>query len=823
MPRNLPHIFVPESGESEPYTSPRTPIPPRPPERNRAEQAAHLGESLSAAIDNGLEILHAAPPDVAPGSRGVYLEFSIPPGQEQAFDKLENRPKQIELVAIRSSPEGGSQATVFVPESQIDFYLSRVREYEQENTRFGKPKHAALIDRIDDVRLGSLSSIYTDDPESFPPNDQPIWWEVWLRNGTQSAFDRASAALQVRVKDHSITFPEREVKIALATPRQMERVMQRSGALAELRIARDTPSFYLSMQSDEEALWVDDLRERLDVPPSDEVAVCLLDSGIIREHPLLEQLVAADDMHTCDPAWGTTENPDSDGHGTGMAGLSLFGDLTDLLAAPARFQASHRLESVKVLPPNGQNEPDAYGAITLEGIARAEVQAPHRSRAICMAITSSHETAGGRPSSWSAALDQACYNAGNAQRLFLVSAGNIRDELTVDQYPGENDLSGIESPAQAWNAVTVGAFTDKTHIADPGYGGWMAVAPAGDLSPRSRTSLTWDKGWPIKPEVVFEGGNLAHDGAGDPALPLDDLCVLSTHHKVQLGLLQSFADTSAATALAAHMAGQILASKPSLWAETARALIVHSAEWTDAMLRCLEPVANQQTKRVLLRRYGYGVPSIERALRSANNDLTLVIEDELQPFVRAESQIRTREMHIHRLPWPQAELLALGDAQVELRVTLSYYVEPNPGERGWTKRHKYSSHGLRFEVKGALESDDLFRRRINRAARVENEDTGAPLASDRWYLGPQLRNVGSIHSDVWQGTAADLAQRGAIGVYPVGGWWREKSRLFRWDNPARYCLLVTLRVPDANVDIYTSVAAQVAAEAEVASEIEIDE
>jgi hypothetical protein len=162
----------------------------------------------------------------------------------------------------------------------------------------------------------------------------------------------------------------------------------------------------------------------------------------------------------------------------------------------------------------------------------------------------------------------------------------------------------------------------------------------------------------------------------------------------------------------------------------------------------------------------------KRALRSANNDLTLVVQDELQPYARIDSRIRTREMHIHRLPWPRQELLALGETPVELRVTLAYYIEPNPGERGWTKRHKYSSHGLRFEVKGALESDDDFRWRINKAARDQNEEIGAPLQTDKWFLGSALRNRGSVHSDVWEGTAADLAPRGAVGIIPVGGWWR---------------------------------------------------
>ena len=71
------------------------------------------------------------------------------------------------------------------------------------------------------------------------------------------------------------------------------------------------------------------------------------------------------------------------------------------------------------------------------------------------------------------------------------------------------------------------------------------------------------------------------------------------------------------------------------------------------------------------------------------------------------------------------------------------------------------------------------------------------------------RDVGSVHSDLWRGTAADLAARDAIGVYPVGGWWKEKPYLERFDALARYALIVTIRAPGIDVDIYTPVAVKV--------------
>jgi hypothetical protein len=54
-----------------------------------------------------------------------------------------------------------------------------------------------------------------------------------------------------------------------------------------------------------------------------------------------------------------------------------------------------------------------------------------------------------------------------------------------------------------------------------------------------------------------------------------------------------------------------------------------------------------------------------------------MVEGALLPFRRDGSVIKTRNMNLHQLPWPRDELLALGDQDVELRLTLSYFVEPN--------------------------------------------------------------------------------------------------------------------------------------------------
>ena len=195
--------------------------------------------------------------------------------------------------------------------------------------------------------------------------------------------------------------------------------------------------------------------------------------------------------------------------------------------------------------------------------------------------------------------------------------------------------------------------------------------------------------------------------------------------------------------------------------------------------------------------------------------MTLVAQDRLQPFRRSDAgNIVGNQMNLHQLPWPRAELQALGGTEVEVRVTLSYYVEPNPGERGWMRRHRYASHGLRFAMKRSLESRDAFRARINKAVQLEEEDVATDPRADNWLIGIP-RNVGSLHSDYWRGAAIELAGRDAIAVYPVTGWWKEKPYLSRYERSVRYSLMVSINATAAAVDIYTPIAVAVGIPVEI--------
>ena len=312
---------------------------------------------------------------------------------------------------------------------------------------------------------------------------------------------------------------------------------------------------------------------------------------------------------------------------------------------------------------------------------------------------------------------------------------------------------------------------------------------------------------------MFEGGNVGTDGnAFDPGIP--DLCLLSTFHRPIERLLVHTNATSAATAQVARIAAMVSAEYPQLWPETLRALVVHSAEWTPLMRTAIDAAQSREAVGALLHRYGFGVPGISRALRSADDALTLVSQSVIHPY----QDKKTREMNLHELPWPTEVLQGLGEQKARLRITLSYFIEPNAARRGWRTKHRYASHGLRFDVKTGTESVVEFRRRMNKRTDEDGEKPTTESDSKEWLLGSQLRHRGSLHSDIWEGTAAALADRAVIAVYPVSGWWKEQPKRDRSEFGARYALIVSIQTDAEDVDIWTPVAQQL--EVPIQNEVE---
>lgn len=807
------HIFLPGPSRSQGFTSPRRGGSTlRILGHDQAEHSTYLQRRLEETWveeqrrRERLAVVHVE-------RSGAYIEFVSEPGFDLATESLEQLGSALRVRNVRKEGEGESErilATVFVPMAKRQHFLEKIQAYATEtNSRGDKPKNARLVNSIADIRLAVLESFWLPDERTLIPDSVPQWVEVWLSSDQDEVvakFEETLRTLELESTGGILKFPERSVLLVRANRAHMERLIGVSDSIAEFRLAKEVATFFTETESREQTEWLRELVNRCSFEDSTNVAVCILDTGVNNGHLLLQPVLADSDLHTVREEWGKS---DHQGHGTLMAGTAAYGDLLSLLQGCGPVQVVHRLESAKILPPPPEQNPkNLWGFVTAQGISRAEIQEPRRRRIVCLAITATDQRDRGRPSSWSGAVDElASGYLDGVHRLIVVSAGNTEDSVDWLSYPNSILTSEVQDPGQAWNALTVGAFTEKTRITDPTLSSYAAIAPPGGLSPYSTTSSTWQlRTWPIKPEVVFEGGNVAR-GPNDSTIASDDLKLLSTYRDPQIAQFAPFWATSAAAAQAAWMAAQIQAAYPEAWPETIRGLIVHSASWKQAMKDQFHIDGSKASCARLLRIFGYGAPSLEQALHCAANSLTLVSQATLQPFDKGDGRYVTRDMHLYNLPWPTDVLSGLGETQVSMRVTLSYFIEPSPGEIGWGNRYRYPSHALRFDVNGSGESEEEFVQRINKQAREDGEHPGTEGSVQNWVIG-EARNVGSIHSDIWQGRAADLASSNRIAVYPATGWWKERSNQGRWSSTCRYALIVSINTPEQEIDIYTPVAIQ---------------
>lgn len=682
---------------------------------------------------------------------------------------------------------------------------------------------------VDSIALASLDDIEGPVLRAKQVlDDRPHWFEVSCRGGYRRALretenSRGQVARQLHLiginhKLEEFVGPEQVYFFVRATRHQLDSLRAATDCIYEVELA---PEPLRDIRLLEDATSRDLKDFRLIPPPENAPSVVILDTGIASAHPLLKDAILS--ATTAGPEIPSPE--DTYGHGTKMAGLVLYRDLGGAIEHGTAV-ATHWLQSSRLLvkPRSGTASDENYEkwpVLTLGAVRAAEAADPvERERVITLAITRSMQEEpldGLVPTLWSHAVDLIAHNGGQG-RLVIVSAGDAREEqwLTLSQqYPQLQLSEKIHQPAQAVNALTVGAFTERVKV-PPGKSfeeARVVASTPGGLSPFTSTGIPGSE-WPTKPDVVLEGGNLALFGELPDA---NLLSALTTSSRYVLGRpLGQLSMTSESTARAARLAASIWSVEPKLRPESVRGLIVHSASWTPTMIEHFDVVSDR------LLACGYGVPDERIAVECAHGRATVLIEDVMpnalieeepkkEPPKRAatkptQPKIR-RKVKLYRLPIP-SDLMTDEDPDAELRVTLSYFAEPN-------KFGRTVFHGLdlKWHMQGPRESETEFLKRINVRHRPKGAD-GRPLKYDvttqpfNWDIGVQRRSRGTVQSDRWRGKMSALAGDKLIAVEPVLGWWG--SRKTYQTERMNFSLIVSVFGPGVYAAIKPRIEASVA-------------
>ena len=777
---------------------PRSVLPPRDPARHRAALLAQL-DQLAATVQ-------ARPPGTRDPEATREVIAVIPePGAELAATSLQDAATGVRVIG--TDPDTG---VVLVDSPDVNLTALRRKLDEYVDPRRITPKgnrlNAPLFAPVREIRGAELEDVAASEVLSLEAGTAH-WIELGCAGGL---YDLEGAARSRREVERQLERIASGCSVAAQFTATMQVVFYVKLTLQQMRdlLAATDCVHEIFLAEPKVRDWLlheyDDARAEghaLAAPPAGAPSIVLLDSGIAPEHPLLASALLSIDSVVP----GVTSGVDVDGHGTQMAGIALHADDVGDAISNGSSSAKHWIQSVKIITNDSASSDESaratWAPMTVDAVGKAERHAGTDRRVFAMAVTADLSPL--VPTTWSQAIDQLAYNDGRG-RLICVSAGNAdsSDVGLLAGYPQLNLIQSIQDPAQAWNALTIGAFTTRDQLPpDDTYRGYAPIAPNGGISPHSSSRPLDAERVPNKPDIVLEGGNVAFDGAlPDPTVPT--MTALTTGHRPQRPLASIWA-TSEATARAAHMAATVWSTTPDLRPETVRGLMVHSASWTPLMVRQFESLDDR------LRICGYGVPDPVMARSCAQERATVLIEDAMpnavmvdRPRKQAPKRASTpatrpipeRIAKFFRLPLDEDALVEHG-GDVELRVTLSFLAEVQT-----YRRRAFRGLGLRWDMQGPHESEAAFRWRVNKRVR-EGTDEKVRGESFKWAIGPDRRGRGTVQSDRWTGPASFLAGSKLIAVMPVMGWW-DQSNAFRLKEMP-FSLIVTVLTP--GLDIYSRI------------------
>lgn len=531
------------------------------------------------------------------------------------------------------------------------------------------------------------------------------------------------------------------------------------------------------------------LPANLPAPPADAPRICILDSGINSNHPLLRSATAEVESFI------DGEEPDDDvGHGTAVAGIALYGDLEQCLAAKF-WKPEVWLYSGKIMSKAPGLDEAIFDPQTIEqGIEKAVeyFAGEHGCRIFNLSIGNENAPYDGRH------IRGIAYTLDRLAReydiLFVVSAGNFRGTETVPKTDWRTDYpdyllaeeSSIIDPAPALNVLTVGALANHTATANEQRYGEQeitALSPAAEDQPAPFTRHGSLLKGTIKPDLVAHGGNLALSVQNyyvQPGPSYQRLGVLTINHDfIGTTLLKDISGTSFSAPYITHLAGRLLGFYPKASANLLRALLVNHADLPAACRVAFPGDLGKHLRQVA----GYGKVNADTLFRSTEAQVVLLAEDAIE-----------NDTHqFFELPLPD-NFLRSNRATRRLRITLAY----SPPVR--TTRLEYVATKISYcLIQGKSLSD--VQQHFNQTLKKETKKISDSRAQDR-EITAQEREKGTVQSSIWLFKQLKPGEKWFIVVTRMDKEWGEELCA----ELEKYALVATVSDRDnQEVQLYTQI------------------
>lgn len=404
-------------------------------------------------------------------------------------------------------------------------------------------------------------------------------------------------------------------------------------------------------------------------PPQTGPRVCILDSGITSNHPLLQSHIG----HAQSFLSGDNNPADPNGHGTRVGGLAVFGDIGDAIKKK-HFRSEITLLSARVL--NAANELAGEDKLVINQLREVLTNfsvPPYSCRVFNMSFARTEpadEVIMGRQTLWAEEID---ILARELKVVIVVSAGNISNVLKATKEAAEEilttypdyifqDHARLADPASAAIAITVGALVESENLSTT-TGGTAndirrIIGKTKHPSPITRCGPGLNGA--IKPELTHFGGGLILGGFDNHrSIQTDPGTSVTSFSNDPTNSLFSFAvGTSYAAPRVARLASiiqtelkSILNREPS--PNSVRAILANSAS---VPVETANALKNKGGSHAIIKACGYGLPDEIRAVHSSDSDVVLFCEESL----------KLDYFHIYKIPVPKQFVAAGGIRQISI-------------------------------------------------------------------------------------------------------------------------------------------------------------